>query len=533
MQQTPQPQTPLQKQDEHVSSPFTASFDAYVNDLLTEWYTPGMAIAVVNGSHTWTKGYGYASLDDKVPVTPSTLFIAASTTKSFTASIAALLVADKQNYSNFEWTTPISSLAREDFVLADSWLTDQVTITDALSHRTGYPRHDQTWINHKTSVVEQVRKLRLLPPSAPLRTKWQYNNMMFIAVSHVIELVTGKSMQDVFDEWLWKPLNMSETYLGLESAKQCKVKNPDCTISKNYKWDERTSSMQEIPLSAMPEASGAGGIVSNVEDYVKWVQSLVMESGPLSHESYETIRSPHAFVPEAEPFVTGPTWYGLGLMGTVYRGHQVATHDGGLGGFYTRMLYLPGQDFGFVIMQNAPTSCMNVVGYRLIDDFLRIPEAERHNVNAAFHEEHREEKERTMARPKELFVDAPSRPLAAVLPMEAYAGLYHHVAYGDFEFKLRTYGESGYKHPLKDVDPSDSILYGEPEYLHSNVVLHHVSGEHWLVEENLFIKVQDVPNSYSKAKFEIGLDGKVDAVKIVLEPSLEGEAAWAIFSRVR
>lgn len=138
-----------------------------------------------------------------------------------------------------------------------------------------------------------------------------------------------------------------------------------------------------------------------------------------------------------------------------------------------------------------------------------------------------------MARPKELFGSAPSPPLNASLPMEAYAGLYHHVAYGDFEFKLRSYGESGYRHPLKDVDSSASILYGEPEYLHSNVVLHHVSGEHWLAEQNTNVKVQDVPDSYSKAKFEIGLDGRVEAVKIVLEPSLEGEAAWAIFSRVR
>jgi len=150
-----------------------------------------------------------------------------------------------------------------------------------------------------------------------------------------------------------------------------------------------------------------------------------------------------------------------------------------------------------------------------------------------FHELDLEEKDRTMAKPKELFANAPSQSFAAVLPMEAYAGIYHHVAYGDFEFKLRTYEESGYRHPLKEADPSDFVLYGEPEYLHSNVVLHHVSGEHWLVEENLFGKVQDVPNSYSKAKFEIGLDGKVEAVKIVLEPSLEGEAAWAIYSRVK
>jgi len=148
------------------------------------------------------------------------------------------------------------------------------------------------------------------------------------------------------------------------------------------------------------------------------------------------------------------------------------------------------------------------------------------------HEEDRKEQEDIRATPKKLFDSTPSPPLPRTLPLEAYAGLYNHKAYGDFAFRLRTYEESGYQHPLRETHASDSVLYGEPEYLHSNLVLHHVSGEYWIVEENMFIKVQDVPNSYSKAQFEIGLDGEVGAVKIVLEPSLQGDAAWAVFTRV-
>jgi len=340
-------------------------------------------VITVSARLTVRKGFGYASIDDKTPVTPHTLFYAASTTKSFTASIAALLVEDKHNYCHIEWSTPISNLARDDFVLEDKYNEAQISIEDCLSHRTGYPRHDQAWILHHTSTVDQVRKLRHLAPSAPLRTKWQYNNMMFIVVSHVIELLTGKPLKDVFDEWLWKPLNMSETYLGLEAGKQCKENNPDCTISRNYKWDNRTSAMQEIPLSSLPEASGAGGIVSNVNDYAKWVRSLVMESGPLSHSSYTALRTPHSIAMDGgEPFATGPVWYGLGLTGAVYQNHKVIFHDGGLGGFYTRMMYLPGTEFGFVIMHNAPTPSQNVVAYRLIDDFLGVPEAKRVDFNA-------------------------------------------------------------------------------------------------------------------------------------------------------
>ena len=141
--------------------------------------------------------------------------------------------------------------------------------------------------------------------------------------------------------------------------------------------------MQEIPLSSVPEASGAGGIVSNVNDYAKWIRSLVMESGPLSHPSYKALRTPHSIaIDEGEPFSTGPFWYGLGLMGSVYQNHKLIQHDGALGGFYTRIAFLPGTDFGLVIMENAPTPCMRVVASRLIDDFLGLPEADRHDFNA-------------------------------------------------------------------------------------------------------------------------------------------------------
>jgi len=54
LQQTLQQQVPLHA-PEHVSSPFTASFDTYVDELLSEWHTPGMAIAVVKGGQTWSK----------------------------------------------------------------------------------------------------------------------------------------------------------------------------------------------------------------------------------------------------------------------------------------------------------------------------------------------------------------------------------------------------------------------------------------------------------------------------------------------
>ena len=74
-------------------------------------------------------------------VTPETLFHCASMTKAFTAAAVSLLVDDNDNYPNVGWTTPVASLLRDDFVLSNNLYTDQVTVEDILSHRTGLPEY--------------------------------------------------------------------------------------------------------------------------------------------------------------------------------------------------------------------------------------------------------------------------------------------------------------------------------------------------------------------------------------------------------
>ena len=55
-----------------------------------------------------------------------------------------MLVEDDDKYPNVQWTTPVSQLLQEDFVLADPLYTDNVTLEDILSHRSGMPRYSFT-----------------------------------------------------------------------------------------------------------------------------------------------------------------------------------------------------------------------------------------------------------------------------------------------------------------------------------------------------------------------------------------------------
>jgi CubicO group peptidase (beta-lactamase class C family) len=60
--------------------------------------------------------------------------------KAFTAASVSMLVDDNENHPDVQWTASVSSLIREDFVLSDNKYTEQVTVEDILSHRSGLPK---------------------------------------------------------------------------------------------------------------------------------------------------------------------------------------------------------------------------------------------------------------------------------------------------------------------------------------------------------------------------------------------------------
>lgn len=151
--------TPLQYED--FGDP---DLDAFVASAMTEFHAPGMAVLVLHGDRVWAKGYGYSDLENLTPVKPETLFYTGSTTKSFTAAMAAHLVESDQ-FSSITWQTPLAQIIRDDFVLDQStpngqWATNHVTMEDCLSHRTGLSRHDLSWVNGFNSTREVVRSLR-------------------------------------------------------------------------------------------------------------------------------------------------------------------------------------------------------------------------------------------------------------------------------------------------------------------------------------------------------------------------------------
>lgn len=513
--------------------PLSEESQNYIRSIIEDYKTPGLAVAVVHGDKTYSSGYGYADLDTKEPVTPQTFFFTGSTTKSFTAAVASQLVYanDRTKWGDIKWTTPLSKVMPEDFVLQDEYATKHTNFTDALSHRTGMPRHDMTWINGNPSMGERVRNLRHLPLHNELRTTWEYCNLMFSAVVQAIETITDEPMNDLLHSWIWKPLGMASTNYRLSDAIELsKQKDNGINLARGYLWDEKTKSNKKVEWESMPPASGSGGIISNVLDYTKWIRLFLHPGssddnpGVLSTKAVVDMTQAHMPIPKDPdgPF-TGQSCYGLGLTTGIYRGHQIIGHEGAIPGYMSSMWWIPDLDWGVVVMHNSYSLEHKPVVWHLIDDFLQTPKDERYKA-VGWLKDLKSKDPYLMEDPREeLYPGSPSKAeIQPAVALEEYAGFYEHPAFHDFTLSTTRSGDT-----TPQSERAALQLYGEPStdsFLDLKITFHHVNGEYWYAHLTCGPS-RWLGDQFMKAKFEVDVDGKVRKMGLQIEKALD-ELIW-------
>ncbi|KAK8920294.1 hypothetical protein H634G_02535 [Metarhizium anisopliae BRIP 53293] len=374
----------------------TSEVADFVKEHMDFWKIPGMAIAVVDKDDIFTQGYGFSELPDK-KVTPDTLFYGGSTTKAQTAACLSVLIKNG-SYDALAngWATNISSILKDDFVLENKWATEHITLDDAVSHRSGLPRHDRALMREKNGVplstADLVRNLRNLPYIHEPRVASYYNNHMYVVLSHVIETVTKKGLKQVMRELLWNPLGMNSTYLGLADAQKAHK-----DLAKGYLWINQTDQIngtrqanqtgQFKPVTYMPmtDLSGSAAVISNVRDYAQWIRGLVNHTHIFSDDVHDDIRTARFIFSPAPQFGYDIDLYSLGWFRNVLKGHLFYRHDGVMLGFRSMVYWFPEEKFGFVIFANSDTAATanNIIARKLVAMKLNIPEKEVFNVTAS------------------------------------------------------------------------------------------------------------------------------------------------------
>ncbi|KAH7157369.1 beta-lactamase/transpeptidase-like protein [Dactylonectria estremocensis] len=358
-------------------------FRSLVEDLMCQHHVPGLAIAVVQNDKIASRGYGMASIEPPVPCSSDTLFDVASCAKSLTAASVALLIEDNENFPEVQYDAIMSSLLPDDFLMPGVGYTENVTVEDILSHRTGMAAHNNSYMGAQASRPDDARSitrnLRNLPVAAPLRTKYIYCNMMYTVATHLVEVKTQQSFSDFLEERFFQPLDMKSTSLQAENAR---AKGLGDRIARGYHWYKDKSTYRAFQSPDCPEGQGAGSIVTSVNDFAKWIQALMNCKSPINEQIYQGLIRMRSFVnPNArrlKPY-SSPAVYGAGLEVHYYRGHMVVGHNGMVDGFGSRFFFLPGFNFGAVIVGNSTGAgpIGTILARDVMDEILQVPGADR------------------------------------------------------------------------------------------------------------------------------------------------------------
>jgi CubicO group peptidase (beta-lactamase class C family) len=402
------------------------SVERFVVEQLAAWEVPGCAVAAVrDGRVELAGGWGLRDRAAGLPVTQDTLFAIGSVTKAFTATTVGALVDE----GLLEWDRPV-----RDYLpgvrLHDPFVSDRLTIVDLLSHRSGLPRHDLTWIGQPgRSRAEIVASLRFLPLSRDLRQEFQYCNLGYLVAGHVVEALSGVPWEDFVRGRLLEPLGMGRTNLSVAEM----LADDDHAAA----YTRRGGVIAEVPQRPLPAMAPAGAINSSAADMARWLLAqladgqldgaTVMSAGTAARQ-----RAPHMLTPDAGD-MPGLSQYAYGLGWSIgrYREHSIALHSGGIDGFTTQCLLLPDDGIGVLVLTNTSASLMHlVVACRVLDELLG---AEPLDVFGFF----KPRFDAVMAGMGEAQAArrvVPGAPHAR--PLSGYAGHYEHPGYGTLAIVL-------------------------------------------------------------------------------------------------
>ncbi len=328
-------------------------FEAVVIEGMKKLEVPGMAIAIVKGKEViWAKGFGKRDVEKQLPVTPDTIFAIGSSTKAFTTFTLGTLVDE----GKVEWDKPVRNYLPW-LKLYDPAMTERLSVRDLVTHRSGLPRHDLVWYGNYTASRESfVRKLAFLEPSADLRERWQYNNLMYLTAGYLTEVLTGKTWEDAVRARVFEPLGMKRSNFSINESQK------DNDFAQPYA--KRGDAVVKIPFRDISNIGPAGSINSSVNEMARWVTAHLNggKYGDQQIASAATVNEMHlpqmaTGAPGDHPEISSMD-YGLGWMIDTYRGHQRVQHGGNIDGFSANVVLFPKDKLGIVVLTNLNGSAL-------------------------------------------------------------------------------------------------------------------------------------------------------------------------------
>jgi len=339
--------------------------EVWIDARLAYGQIPGISIAIVHDQELlWSRGFGYADIEDEVVISPQTIFSICSVSKLFT-SIAAMQLRDA---GKLHLDDPLDKHL--------PWFDIQQTYTDVppatvrelLTHTSGLPRDlpfpyftDPTF----PFPTREAMKERLSGQSTlyPTGRYFQYSNLGSVLLGEIVSAASGMTYDSYVRQRILDPLGMTDTSTDMP------VHLAGERLATGYSPLDRLGQRHELALFQTKAMAPAAGFASTVEDlarFAAWQFKLLGSTEDSSTESNSessilrpsTLREMHR-VHRVDPelFASEGSHWGLGFG--IYQGDEedidgtYVGHGGACPGYRTSLLLQPDTKIAAIVMINA------------------------------------------------------------------------------------------------------------------------------------------------------------------------------------
>jgi CubicO group peptidase (beta-lactamase class C family) len=362
-----------------MAQPLTSiAIDNLVAKSMKAFDVPGVAVALVkDGKVIHSKGYGVRSLNSPSKVDENTLFGIASNSKAFTSAALGILIDE----GKLTWDTKVRDVIPE-FELYSPFVTEEFTVRDLLTHRSGLGlgAGDLMFFPDSSNFTldDVIHNLRYLKSVSSFRSKYDYDNNLYIIAGEVVHRLSGKSWEEFVEQRIFAPLGMNQS-----AASFSRLKDKSNIIDAHASVDGK---VRVISRSNIEIVDAAGGIYASIADLEKWVE-LHLAHGVyngkeklFSENVHEEMWSPQTVIPVRgrTTYNTHFAAYGLGFGLSDVKGYKQVSHTGGLPGMVTQITMIPELNLGIIVLTNQQEgSAFSAICNQIKDSYFGIQGTDR------------------------------------------------------------------------------------------------------------------------------------------------------------
>jgi CubicO group peptidase (beta-lactamase class C family) len=315
-------------------SPYSRAIKAihdFVNQQMAFDKTPGLSVGFLKDDFTWTQGFGYADLENRVPAKPQSSYRMASITKTFTATAVLQLMEAGKMSLDAEIQTYVPYFPRK------KW---PITVRQLLGHLGGIPhyinREEELHIKHHKNTREAIAIFQDFDLVAEPGTKFHYSSYGYNLLGAAIENASGQPYGQYIKEHIFDALGMADT----------RMDDPTALIPHRVEgYRLLNGTIVNSEYVDMSSRFAAGGTRSTVADLLKYARGII-DRKLLRPETWKLM---------FEPMATKDgilTERGLCWSVSPWKGHFQISHGGSQQETRTYLLIFPLEEFALAVASN-------------------------------------------------------------------------------------------------------------------------------------------------------------------------------------